>query len=103
MLAATFLGFPGYMESLTLAKNNTLTLKTFFKMSCFVLFFQPTLYNNLVARHQYLLTIWRLSVLQDGGALLDCARVGHGDRRDTLDAFRPRVRQVDFAIRGYGD
>lgn len=51
--------------------------------------FLLTLYNNLVARHQYLLSIRCLGILKDSSALLASTRVGHGDSLQTLNALRP--------------
>lgn len=66
-------------------------------------YYFPTLYNNLVTWHQYLLAVRGLCILKDGGALLGSARVGHGDGLKSLEAFRSRSCQLDRAIRGYGN
>lgn len=72
----------------------------FFLKRCHIL---PTLYNNLVARHQYLLSVRCLGILKNSGALLGSTRVGHGDSLQTLDAFGPWGCQLDRTIRGYSN
>lgn len=82
------------------SKKSIKNQKTFFLKGCHIL---PTLYNNLVAGHQYLLSVRCLGILKNGGALLGSTRVGHGDGLQTLDAFGPWGCQLDRTIRGYSN